>query len=425
MEKILKKLFPICRSITGKGFSISLNILKKELKELKIKYFYSGKSVFDWKIPAEWNVHDAYVLDLETKKKIIDFKENNLHLVSYSHPVDKVITGKELLKKIYSLPNQPNYIPYVTSYYKRTWGFCVKHSLVKILKNQKKKKFRVFINSRFNPNGKMNYGEFYKKGKSKKEILISTYLCHPSMANNELSGPIVGTFVMKKLKKKKLNYSLRFLIVPETIGSISYINKNLDKLKKNVIAGYVLTCLGDSNNFSYLNSKQENTLSDNVAKKYFLSKKIKFKNYSYLDRGSDERQYNSPGVDLPIGSIMRSKYNTYKEYHTSADNLDLVNEKNLKKSVDVICGIIEKINKSDFPISNIKCEPFLTKYNLYPTTSIKRKKSGSQDITNFLAYSNGDNDLVDISRKINIPLKNVKKIFNLLLNKKIVKSNHV
>ena len=224
MEKILKKLFPICRSITGKGFSISLNILKKELKELKIKYFYSGKSVFDWKIPAEWNVHDAYVLDLETKKKIIDFKENNLHLVSYSHPVDKVITGKELLKKIYSLPNQPNYIPYVTSYYKRTWGFCVKHSLVKILKNQKKKKFRVFINSRFNPNGKMNYGEFYKKGKSKKEILISTYLCHPSMANNELSGPIVGTFVMKKLKKKKLNYSLRFLIVPETIGSIAYLS---------------------------------------------------------------------------------------------------------------------------------------------------------------------------------------------------------
>ncbi len=425
MKKILKKLFPICRSITGNGFLKSLNILKKELKELKIKHFRSGEKVFDWKIPAEWNVDDAYVFDLETKKKIIDFKENNLHLVSYSHPLDKIISGKDLLKKIHSLPDQPAYIPYVTSYYKKTWGFCVKHSLKQRLKKQTKKKYRVFINSRFNSKGKMNYGEFYIRGKSKKEILISTYLCHPSMANNELSGPIVGIFVMKKLKKIKLKYSLRFLIIPETIGSISYISKNLNRLKKNVIAGYVLTCLGDSKDFSYLNSREEDTLSDKVAKKYFLTKKIKFKNYSYLHRGSDERQYNSPGVDLPIGSIMRSKYNTYKEYHTSADNLDFVNEKNLSKSVDVVCGIIEKINQNDFPISKIKCEPFLTKYNLYPTTSIKRKSSTSEDIINFLAYCDGNNDLIDISKKINIPLDKVNKIFNLLLKNKIVKRSHV
>ena len=348
-----------------------------------------------------------------------------MHLVSYSRPIDKVISGKDLLKNIYSLPHQPNYIPYVTSYYKKTWGFCVKHSLKKKIKKQPKKKYRVFINSKFKSKGKMNYGEFYIKGKSKKEILISTYLCHPSMANNELSGPIVGTFVMKKLKRIRLNYSLRFLIIPETIGSISYISKNLDRLKKNVIAGYVLTCLGDSKKFSYLNSRKGNTLSDKVAKKYFLSKKIKFKNYSYLYRGSDERQYNSPGVDLPIGSIMRSKYNTYKEYHTSADNLDFVNEKNLLKSVEVVCDIIKDINQKNFPISKIKCEPFLTKYNLYPTTSIKGKNSNSEDIINFLAYSDGNNDLIDISKKINIPLSKVNKIFNLLLKHKIIKNNHV
>ena len=218
---------------------------------------------------------------------------------------------------------------------------------------------------------------------------------------------------------------MRFLIIPETIGSISYICKNLNRLKKNVIAGYVLTCLGDSKDFSYLNSREEDTLSDKVAKKYFLTKKIKFKNYSYLHRGSDERQYNSPGVDLPIGSIMRSKYNTYKEYHTSADNLDFVNEKNLSKSVDVVCGIIEKINQNDFPISKIKCEPFLTRYNLYPTTSIKRKSSTTEDIINFLAYCDGNNDLIDISKKINIPLDKVNKIFNLLLKNKIIKRSHV
>ena len=425
MKQILLKLFPICRSITGNGFVQSLRILKNELSDLKIKFFNSGSKVFDWNVPKEWNIKDAYVKEITSGEKIIDFKKNNLHLVSYSQPINKIITGKELMKNLFSLPNQPNLIPYVTSYYKNTWGFCISHNKKKILEKNPKKKYKVFIDSKFNLKGKMHYGEFYLKGKSKKEILISTYLCHPSMANNELSGPIVGTYLMKKLKKLKLNYSIRFLILPETIGSISYISKNLKNLKKNVIAGYVLTCLGDSNNFSYLNTREENTLSDKAVKKYFKKNNIRYKEYNFLDRGSDERQYNSPGIDLPIGSIMRSKYNTYKEYHTSGDNLNFVNAGNLTKSVNLIFGIIKMINNNCIPFCTVKCEPFLTKYNLYPTTSIKQNNHKSTNIINFLAYSDGKNDLIDISKKINISFNKTKSIFNLLAKKELIKTKNV
>jgi len=256
-----KEMFDLCRSITGKGIKKSLNLIKKKFKKLSIYKIKSGSIAFDWKIPPEWNIKKAYILD-RNKKKIIDFKNNNLHLVNYSIPINKILKRDELLKKIYSLPAQPNAIPYVTSYYKRDWGFCCNYNTKKkLLKDYKKDDFfKVVIESSHNQKGYLNYGEIYLPGKSKQEILISTYLCHPSMANNELSGPIVSMSLIKYFKKKKLNKSLRFIFIPETIGSIAWIAKNYNHIKNNIIGGYNLSCIGDEKNYSFVESKDKKSL---------------------------------------------------------------------------------------------------------------------------------------------------------------------
>ena len=420
MKKLLKKLFPICRSITGKGLLKSLKIIKDKNKLIKIKSFKSGTRVFDWKIPPEWNVKDAYIAN-EKNERVVDFKKNNLHLISYSIPIKKKIKVSELMSRIHSLPKQMNYIPYLTSYYKKYWGFAIKHNLKEKLFKNKKEKFFVNIETKFNRNGKMHYAECLIKGKSKKEILITTYLCHPSMANNELSGPIVWKYLLEYFKKKKNRYSLRFVITPETIGSISYISKNYKSLKANIIGGYVLTCLGDKGDFSYLNSRNENSISDLVVSRYFDKKNIKYKNYSYLDRGSDERQYNHPKIDLSLGSIMRTKYGKFSQYHTSGDNLDFVKSKNLKKSFKVCKEIIEEFMKIHIPENKISCEPFLTKHNLYPTLSTKKVDKTSKNILNFLSYSDGKNDLISIAKKIQLSLSQTKKIYKILILKRLIK----
>ena len=257
-------------------------------------------------------------------RKIIDFKKNNLHLVGYSKPIKKKINKQELFKHLHTLEKLPKAIPYVTSYYNKYWGFCSTHNQKKLInKNYRiKDKFEICINTKFNKNGFMHYGELILPGLSKKEILISTYICHPSMANNELSGPLVAIALSKFFIKRKLKKTLRFIFIPETIGSITYLSKNLNHLRQNVIGGYNLSCIGDDRQYSCMFSKYENTPSDTAIIETFKKLKIKFKKYSFLDRGSDERQYNSPGIDLPIASIFRTKYGEYPEYHTSLDNFN-------------------------------------------------------------------------------------------------------
>ena len=420
MKKLLEELFPICRSITGEGFLKSLKIIKKNSPEISIKSFNSGKKVFDWMVPSEWNVKSANIKN-EDGKVIIDFKKHNLHLVSYSSAVkNKKISTKDLLRRIHTLPKQPNVIPYVTSYYKKYWGFCLEHKNKKKLFKNKKEIFTVNIDSSINSNGKMNYGEFLLKGKSKKEILISTYLCHPSMANNELSGPLVLESLIRYFKKKNNNYSLRFLILPETIGSIAYLQNHYKHLKKNVIGGYVLTCLGDKGKFSYLKSKEDDSISNSIVERYFNRKKILYKKYSYLNRGSDERQYNSVNINLQIGSLMRSKYGTFPEYHTSADDLNFVTPGQLKKSFQIVKDIIEEYMSIKIPITKIFCEPHLTKYGLYRSLSTKDVDLDSRNILNFLSYCDGKKDLVIISKKINLKIKQVNRIFKILKQKKII-----
>ncbi|MDC2987156.1 DUF4910 domain-containing protein [Candidatus Pelagibacter bacterium] len=434
--KIGKKLFPIFRSITGKGVEKTLKILKKEIKNLKIKKINSGSKVYDWKVPPEWNIKEAYVQD-KFGNKIIDIKNNNLHLVSYSQPTKKLISRNELFDRLHYSKKQKKAIPYITSYYKKYWGFCVSFEQYKKLKKKYKKndKFFININSSFNKSGSLTYGELYLKGESKSEVLISSYICHPSMANNELSGPLVLTALANYYsKKKKLNKSIRFLLIPETIGSIAYINKNFTKLKKNVIGGYVLTCIGDEKNYSYLFSKYQNSLSDRCALKALNDLGYKFKTYSFLERGSDERQFNSPFIDLGIGSIMRSKYDTYKEYHTSLDNFKIISEKGLlggfkvsKKAIENLL-LTQKINlKLPRQVSNKKiitkifCEPNLGKRDLYPKLSRKENNYiQPKNLLNFLQYADGTNDLKNISAYINLNLKKTKKIFNLLDKNKLI-----
>jgi aminopeptidase-like protein len=416
-----KEMFDLCRSITGKGIKKSLNLIKKKFKKLSIYKIKSGSIVFDWKIPPEWDIKKAYILD-KNKKKIIDFKNNNLHLVNYSIPINKILKRDELLKKIYSLQAQPNAIPYVTSYYKRDWGFCCDYNTKKrLLKDYKKDDFfKVVIESTHNQKGYLNYGEIYLPGKSKQEILISTYLCHPSMANNELSGPIVSMSLIKYFMEKKLNKSLRFIFIPETIGSIAWIAKNYNHIKNNIIGGYNLSCIGDEKSYSFVESKDKKSLFVRYLVKEYKRRKIKYKKYSFLKRGSDERQFNSPGIDLPIVTVSRTKFGEYKEYHTSLDNFDLVTNKGLLGGFKIVKSAIENILKLKIPKSRLLCEPHLSKYNLYNSINFKSQKNLSMDYLNFLQYSDGTRTLEEISKIINLNYKDCEKIAFILKKNKLI-----
>ena len=416
-------LFPINRSITGKGVRHTLGIIKNEFPFLRIKKIKSGTKVYDWVIPPEWNVSNAFVED-KFKKKIIDFKKNNLHLMGYSKPINKYLKKNALLKKIYSLKKQPNAIPYVTSYYKKNWAFCTTNKKKKFIESNYniKDKFHVLINSNFKKNGYLNYGELVIPGQNNKEILISTYICHPSMANNELSGPIVSMLLINYFKEKKNYYTLRFIFIPETIGSIAYINKNLKNLKKQIIGGFNLSCIGDEKKYSCMLTKYENSVSDKCLLKAFKKLNIKFQKFSFLKRGSDERQYNSPGVDLPIASIFRSKYGDYKEYHTSLDSFEnVVTLKGISGGFKVAKTAIKLIMNEEVPKNNNICEPQLGKRNLYSKITYKENiKTNSRDYLNFLQYSDGLNSLTDISKKIKLDIKKTKKIFQILKKKRLV-----
>ena len=412
-------IFPYNRSLTGEGVYKTLYYFKNIFKEIKIKSIKCGTKVFDWQVPLEWNVKDAYVADLNGKK-VVDFKKNNLHLVGYSSPINKIISLKKLDRHLFSLKKLPNAIPYITSYYKKNWGFCIQHKKRKTLKNNK---YKVFIDSHFKK-GSLKYGEIYLKGKQNKEILITTNICHPSMGNNELSGPVVSLSIARWLKKiKNKQFSYRILFLPETIGAIGYLKKNINHLKKNVIAGYSLVCVGDNKHFSFLESKQKNSLSDCAARYILKNQNRNVKYYSFLDRGSDERQFNSPGVDIPISSVMRSKYGEYKEYHTSLDNLNFISSKGLESSINLykkIISLIEKTPNVKIKINTL-CEPMLSKHNLYPSISTKKTKDLVSARMNILAYADGKSNIIQIAETTNLSIKKVLSEISILKKKNIIK----
>ncbi|MFV9482463.1 DUF4910 domain-containing protein, partial [Christiangramia sp. ASW11-125] len=393
-------LFPINRSLTGEGVRETLRYFKNIIPELEIKNVPSGYKAFDWTVPEEWGIEEAYIENKEGEK-IVDFKMNNLHVVGYSEPVDDWVSLEELNEHLYSLPEQPDVIPYVTSYYKKRWGFCLSE-------NQRKKlqpgDYHVVVKSKFK-DGVLNYGEIILPGKSKKEVFLSSYVCHPSMANNELSGPVVTIALcdwLRKLKDREFTY--RIVLIPETIGSIVYLSKNLNEMKKKVFAGFNITCIGDDRCYSYLPSRTENTLSDKVALHVLNHTDPNFKRYSWLDRGSDERQYCAPGVDLPMATIMRSKYGEYTEYHTSDDNLDLISPDGLMGGFEAIKKAITVLENNKFLRTTVNCEPQLGKRGLYPTISVKGSANEARKMMNLISYCDGKLSLLEIADKINQPV---------------------
>lgn len=389
-------LFPINRSLTGDGVRQTLQYIKNIIPEMEINEVPSGTKCFDWTVPQEWNCDDAYILDPDGNK-ICDFKINNLHVVGYSTPIDKEVDLEELKEHLYWIEDQPTAIPYITSYYSPRWGFCLSFNEFKKLK---KGTYKVKINSEL-IDGSLTYGEVKLRGESDKEIFLSTYVCHPSMANNELSGPVVTTALVKFIKSlKDRKYSYRIVFIPETIGSITYISKNIDDMKKNIIAGFNISCVGDDRCFSYIPSRYGNSLSDKVSK--HVLKNIDYVEYSFLDRGSDERQYCSPGVDLPIATICRTKYGQYPEYHTSLDDLNLISPTGLYGGYEKLMKAIELLEKNNYYKVNVLCEPQLGKRGLYPTISTKETGAIVRDMMNFIAYADGNNDLIDIANIIGV-----------------------
>ena len=416
MDSLITRLFPICRSITGAGVRKTLRIIGNEIP-LTIYEVSSGTDVFDWTIPDEWNIKDAYVKD-EKGERVIDFRSSNIHVVGYSIPFEGKLPLDELKDHLHTLPDQPNLIPYVTSYYEKRWGFCLSHNeYVKLIDGL----YEVKIDATLEP-GSLTYADLVIDGESDKEVLISTYICHPSMANNELSGPVVATYLATHLigLKNRPYYTYRFVFVPETIGAVTYISKHLEHLKKKVVAGYVVTCVGDPGSFSYLQTRQENTLVDRVTLHVLKYSGQKYKVYPFIDRRSDERQYNAPGVALPVGSLMRTKYASYPEYHTSSDDLNFVTPEALNGSMEMYKRCIQVLESNRIYNTTVLCEPHLGKRGLYPTLSKKGSSTTVRMMKDLIAYSDGKNDLLWVADKVGCPIWRLSPLIKILVQSDIL-----
>jgi len=397
----------------------TLFYIKKLVNEIKILKFRSGTKAFDWIVPEEWNIKDAYIKDIKGKK-ILDFKKNLLSVVYHSMPINKWINRKDLLEKIHSDDSLPNAVPYVTSYYRKYWGFCMSANQKKKLKS---KKYFIKIDSSFKK-GFLEIGEYFKRGSKNKEIFFSTYTCHPSMANDNTASLALQIYLIKYVKEKykKSRFSYRFIFIPETIGSICYLSKKYKVLKKNMLMGFAISCVGDNKQYSIIQSREGGKLSDKALEAALVNKKNLVR-YSYLERGSDERQFNWPGIDIPMTSFFRTKYGEYPEYHTSEDTFGrVVTKKGLMGSFKIMKFSIESIMKNYYPIATVFCEPKMDKRGLYSYLSFTEKKFNYQrKYIDFMIYSDGKNNIDQIAKKIKLNYKISFKIFKLLLNKKLIR----
>lgn len=421
LENYFDRLWPLNRSLTGEGNRETLRILS-EIVDIKIEEVPCGRQCFDWTVPPEWNAKEAWIKDSKGNI-IVDFSKNNLHLLGYSEPYKGEHNFEELKSHLYTLPEQPDLIPYLTSYYSRRWGFCLSHN--QFLELDRDETYTVYIDSTLDDNGSMTIGEAVIKGNSDKEILFSTYICHPSLANNELSGPLVSAFIYNNLKKQEnLKYTYRFLFIPETIGSIYSLSVKGEYWKKHLQAGFVLTCIGDDGNFTYKKSRIGNTLADRAALIHLTQTEKDFKVIDFFPSGSDERQYCSPGFNLPVGSLMRTMYGVYPEYHTSGDDKDFISFDAMEQSVLKYLGIIEVMERNEKYINAMPyCEPQLGKRGLYPTLGSQK---GTQDFVSAMMWilnlADGTNDLISISETSKIPIMELIPVVDKLILNGILKN---
>lgn len=408
LHSFAAELYPICRSITGDGVRQTLSLIQQKIPLQKFEV-PSGTQVFDWTVPKEWNIRDAYIKD-PSGKKIVDFKKCNLHVLNYSVPIHATMALSELKPHLFTLPNQPTWIPYRTSYYKENWGFCLSHEQMLGLKEGQ---YEVHIDSSLE-DGTLTYGECFIPGSSADEVLISCHVCHPSLANDNLSGITVAAHLAKFLEGMELRYSYRFVFIPGTIGAITWLAQNQNKTSR-IKDGLVLTGIGDAGGFHYKKSRQGDAEIDRAASHVLRhcgepSEILEFSPYGY-----DERQYCSPGFNLPVGCLMRSVWGTFPEYHTSADNLDFIHPEKLVKSLRLCVAMIDVLENNRYYCNQLPyCEPQLGKRDLYRST-------GGEGITEeinarlwVLNFSDGKHSLLDIAERSTISFPLIRKAAELL-----------
>jgi len=396
----LVRLFPISRSIVGPGIDQSIDFLRSLIScESKILVYPSGRIVNGWTVPMAWKLNQARIEDLSGNIQV-DAAKNNLHLWSHSVPFEGIVSRKDLEDHLLTLENLPGAIPYATTYYKNNWGFSVDFSTYENLTDHE---YRVVVRTDLYPDS-LKILEVVIPGEYESEVLFSTYLCHPSMANNELSGPVLATALIRFLSQRKNKYTYRFLIGPETIGPICYLSDHAQILKDKVFAAFNLTCVGAGDNWSLLSSPYEDTFTDKISLHLLNFSGKKFETYDYLERGSDERQFCSPNINLPMVSIMRSKYGTYPEYHNSFDDCDFVTPDRLQESFDFYLNLLEILESEGIFKSKMYGEAFLTEYFDYPSLG---GRTSSYTMGNFrianqiIAFAN-NSSLTDIANRIGI-----------------------
>lgn len=406
--RFASELYPICRSITGDGIRETLKKIQQRIP-LEITEVSTGTRVFDWIVPKEWNIRDAYIANANGDR-IVDFRCSNLHVVNYSTPVNANVPLKDLKEHLHTIPEHPDWVPYRTSYYKESWGFCISENQLQSLADAH---YQVVIDSSLN-DGYLTYGECYLRGSSRDEILISTHACHPSLANDNLSGLAVATFLAELLSGRELRYSYRFLFIPGTIGAITWLARNREAAER-VRHGLVLTCIGDKSGFHYKKSRRGNAQIDRAAEHALRhcgepSEILDFSPYGY-----DERQYCSPGFNLPVGCLMRSVWGTFPEYHTSADNLDFIHPEQLARSLQLCVSIVDVLEGNRTYINqNPWCEPQLGKRGLYRDTggeSIDQQMHARLWVLNL---SDGNHSLLDIAERSGLPFYAVQRAADLL-----------
>ena len=409
MHGLIRELYPICRSITGDGVRKTLKIVGDRIP-LKIHEVPTGNKVFDWTVPKEWNIRGAYIKN-SAGKRIVDFERSNLHVLNYSVPISKRLPFSELKEHLHTLPAHPDWIPYKTSYYKETWGFCLSHNQFLSLEDED---YEVKIDSVLEP-GHLTYGECLIPGASKNEVLISTHVCHPSLANDNLSGVCTAVLLASLIGQVQLKHTYRFLFIPGTIGAITWLSLN-QKIVSNIKYGIVLTGVGDAGNITYKKSRQGNAAIDRVVQ-YVLANR--FNNHTILEfspYGYDERQYCSPGFNLPVWRLSRTPYGEYPQYHSSADNLTFVRAGSLGESCAVLMDTVSVIeNNATFVNQNPKCEPQLGRRGLY-------SEAGDREMAMLwvLNLSDGTHSLLDIAERSKIPFTKIRQAADLLSKHRLI-----